>query len=98
MRMLESLKIWPLLGGYRGSPAVNKEKLIEVLIRLSYLVVDYPEIVELDINPLLVGSEGAIALDARFVFDRKKSEEIPKVLFSSGFTALPGRICSSAQA
>jgi acetyltransferase len=70
-RMLESLKVWPLLQGYRGKPAANVEKLIEVLIRLSYLVADYPEIGELDVNPLLVNPSDAVALDARVVLDRE---------------------------
>ncbi|MEO8271095.1 MAG: GNAT family N-acetyltransferase, partial [Aureliella sp.] len=70
-RMLESLKSWPLLQGYRGHPAVNLDRLVEVLMRLSYLVADYPEIAELDINPLLVTPENAIALDARIVLDHR---------------------------
>lgn len=64
-RMLEELKMHPLLTGYRGKPPVNMDRLIEVIIRLSYLAADYPEIAELDINPLLVTPEAAIALDAR---------------------------------
>ncbi len=68
-QMIESLKIYPLLKGYRGSPPKNIDKLIEVLIRLSYLAADYPEIEELDINPLLVTPEDVIALDARIVID-----------------------------
>ncbi len=69
--MLESLKIWPLLDGYRGRPPANIEKLIEVMIRLSYLAADYPEITELDINPLLVGPADVVALDARIVIDKE---------------------------
>jgi len=68
-RMLESLKIWPLLQGYRGRPPVNVDKLIEVLIRLSYLAADFPEISELDINPILVTPREAVALDARVLLD-----------------------------
>jgi len=68
-RMLESLKIWPLLQGYRGRPAVNIDGLIEVLIRMSYLAADFPEITELDINPLLVSPREAVALDARIIID-----------------------------
>ncbi len=66
-QMLKSLKIYPLLEGYRGSKPVNIDKLIEVLIRLSYLAADYPEIVELDINPLIVTPTDVLALDARVV-------------------------------
>lgn len=69
-RALESLKSWPLLRGYRGRPGVNIDKLIEVLMRFSYLVADYPEIQELDVNPLLVTPEEVIALDARVIVDR----------------------------
>jgi acetyltransferase len=68
-RMLEELKIWKLLKGYRGKPAVNIDKLIETMIRLSYLAADYPEIVELDINPLVVNEDEVMALDARIVLD-----------------------------
>ncbi len=69
-RMLENLKIYPLLQGYRGSTPKNIEKLIEIMIRMSYLAADYPEIAELDINPLLVTPTDAIALDARIVIDQ----------------------------
>ena len=70
-RMLESLKSWPLLQGYRGKPAVNIDRLIEVIMRFSYLVADYPEIKELDVNPLLATPEDVVALDARVVVDRE---------------------------
>jgi len=70
-RMLESLRIWPLLQGYRGRPKANIEKLIESLIRLSYLAADFPEISELDINPLLVGAVDVVALDARIIIDKE---------------------------
>ena len=70
-RMLESLKSWPLLRGYRGRPGANIDRLIEIIMRFSYLVADYPEIKELDINPLLVTPDDVIALDARVVVDRQ---------------------------
>lgn len=70
-RMLESLKIWPLLKGYRGAPPVNLDLLVEVLIRLSYLAADYPEIIELDINPLLAAEQEILALDARVIVNPK---------------------------
>jgi len=68
-RMLESLRCWPLLQGYRGRPPVDLDRLIEIMIRFSYLVADCPEIVELDVNPLLVSSREAAALDARAVIE-----------------------------
>ena len=69
-RMLESLKVWPLLQGYRNHPPANVDRLVEILIRLSYLVADYPEIKELDVNPLLVYPDDVIALDARVLLDQ----------------------------
>lgn len=69
--MLKSLKIYPLLEGYRGDSRKNIEKLIEALIRMSYLAADYPEIAELDINPLIVTPKDVIALDARIVVDEE---------------------------
>jgi len=54
-----------LLEAHRGKPAANRAALTEALVRLSYLVADHPEILELDINPLLVDADGVIALDAR---------------------------------
>lgn len=64
-RMLESLRTWPLLEGYRGRPGVDLDQLTETLIRFSYLVADHPQIAEFDINPLLVSPNRVIALDAR---------------------------------
>ena len=68
-RMLERLRIWPLLSGYRGRPGADVDRLLEVLMRFSYLVADYPEIAEVEINPLLAGPERTVALDARIVLD-----------------------------
>jgi acetyltransferase len=70
-RMLESLRIGPLLKGYRGRRAVDVEGLVEVLMRLSYLIADTPAIAELDVNPLFVTPEGITALDARIVLAPK---------------------------
>ncbi len=77
VRMLRSLKSWPLLTGYRGRSAVDLDSLISVMMRVSYLVADFPEIRELDINPLLVSSEGATALDARVILDRQRVDHPP---------------------
>lgn len=70
-RMIESLKIYPLLKGYRGRQPKDINKLIEVMIRLSYLAADYPEIEELDINPIIVTKDDIVALDARVVIDEE---------------------------
>jgi len=74
-QMVESLQIYPLLTGYRGSKPLNVDKLIEVLIRLSYVAADFPEIEELDINPLIVTADDVIALDAKIVIDQEHLNE-----------------------
>lgn len=66
-RMLESLWSWPLLRGYRGQQAANLDRLVEILLRFSYLVADCPEILELDANPLVVSPDDVVALDARVI-------------------------------
>ena len=73
--MLESLRLWPLLQGFRGQPAVNVDRLIEVMIRFSCLITDYPEIKEFDINPLLVTPQHVTALDAVIVLDPEAQED-----------------------
>ena len=77
-RMLDSLRIRPLLDGYRGRPALDQARLVEVLLRLSYLVSENPSIAELDVNPLLVTPTGATALDARVILDLKTTEGKPR--------------------
>jgi acetyltransferase len=54
-----------LIEGYRNRPKADREAILAVLVQVSRLVADVPEIVELDINPLLADSRGAVVLDAR---------------------------------
>jgi acetyltransferase len=68
-RMLESLRFWPLLQGYRGRPGVDVDGLIEVMIQFSLLVADLPQIREFDINPLLVSKERIVCLDAAAILE-----------------------------
>ncbi|WP_439607108.1 bifunctional acetate--CoA ligase family protein/GNAT family N-acetyltransferase [Hydrogenophaga sp.] len=54
-----------LLRGYRDEPAADADAIAQVLVAVSQLLADVPELAELDINPLLANHEGAVALDAR---------------------------------
>jgi acetyltransferase len=67
--MLTQIRAHALLDGVRGQPPVDKSAIVDALLRISQLVQDFPEIIELDINPLLVyhQAEGALALDMRLV-------------------------------
>jgi acetyltransferase len=66
--MIREIRSFPLLRGMRGEPPVDFRALREAILRLSQLAVDFPEIIEGDINPLLVlgPGQGSVAADARF--------------------------------
>lgn len=66
---IRSIKTFPLLRGVRGEQPADIAAAEEVVLRVSQLVTDFPEIVEMDINPLVVHNqgEGAIVLDARII-------------------------------
>jgi acetyltransferase len=66
---VRSIRTFPLLRGVRGEPPADIASIEDVVLRVSQLVTDFPEIVEMDINPLVVHNqgEGAIVLDARII-------------------------------
>lgn len=63
--MVASLKAYPILKGVRGKQGINIDALVEVITKISSLLILVPEITELDINPLLATGENLIAVDAR---------------------------------
>ena len=67
LEMIQSIKGYPILEGARGEKAVDVDKLVEILIRLSQLASDFPEINEMDLNPVfaLERGKGAVVVDAR---------------------------------
>ncbi|MHA1757372.1 MAG: acetate--CoA ligase family protein, partial [Promethearchaeota archaeon] len=69
-KLLESTNVYNLLQGVRGEPPSDIEALVEVLLRLSQLVNDFPEIVELDINPLLSFVKGYSAVDIKITITK----------------------------
>ena len=68
--MIRSLKTFPLLDGYRGAVRADISALEDVLLRVSALVEAHPEVIEMDLNPLIVHAEGAVAVDARIRLER----------------------------
>jgi acetyltransferase len=67
--MLDEIRAHSLLRGVRGRPPADRDALVETLLRIGQMVTDFPEIVEMDINPLMVYEQGrgAVALDMRLV-------------------------------
>jgi acetyltransferase len=66
-KMLQSLKIYPILQGVRGQTGVDLAGLAEALVNLSRLAMDYPEIRELDLNPVVAAPQGCWCVDCRIV-------------------------------
>lgn len=77
-RMIEKTKIYHALLGVRGQKACDLAALKSLLVRFSDLIVENPVISELDINPLILSPEGAIALDARVVLHTATQKDLPK--------------------
>jgi acyl-CoA synthetase (NDP forming) len=65
--MISELKATQILKGVRGERPLDIEALVENLLKLSQLMMDFPEIEGIDINPVKVLEKGAVALDARIV-------------------------------
>lgn len=63
--LIRQTRVSKLLDAHRGKPAADREALALALVKLSQMIIDLPEIVEIDVNPLLVDAGGIIALDAR---------------------------------
>ncbi|SDZ09032.1 acetyltransferase [Variovorax sp. YR634] len=66
-RLIERSRVAETLGEWRGAHAVNMEALEDVLLRVSEMVCELPELREMDINPIIVDESGAISVDARIV-------------------------------
>ena len=71
-RMMEETKVYQLLKGYRNLPPANIKLLEEIIVRFSRMMVDFPQLKEFEINPLLINENEAFALDARAVINSKR--------------------------
>jgi acetyltransferase len=69
--IIEETKVYKLLQGFRGMPEIDVKAIQFLLFKFAYLVMDCPQIREIDINPLVVDEAGGIILDAYVVLDRE---------------------------
>ncbi len=79
--MIQEIRANALLDGVRGEPPKDKNALIDALLRIGQLVLDFPEIAELDINPFMLyhAGQGGIAIDMRLILEvREHRDEITK--------------------
>jgi acetyl-CoA synthetase (ADP-forming) len=67
--MISEVKAYPLLKGYRNTPPADLKAIVKVLMNTSKLVLDNPEIKELDLNPIIVYEKGAKTVDARIILE-----------------------------
>lgn len=85
-QIIRHTRIYPLLKGYRGQPGVHLEELAFILCKFAYLLMDFPEIAEIDINPLLADAEGGVVVDAHIVLDasniRRKGADYQHLVIS----------------
>ncbi|MFZ3074428.1 MAG: GNAT family N-acetyltransferase, partial [Minisyncoccales bacterium] len=76
--LMEQTKIFTLLKGYRNMPGADIAELQFFLYKFSYLLTDFPQIKEIDINPLAADAEGILIVDAKVVFDPEAIANPPK--------------------
>jgi acetyltransferase len=68
-RLMEETEVFRMLQGYRGRPPADLRQLEQIIVSFSNLIADFPEIAEMDINPIAISQGKAFALDARIVID-----------------------------
>ncbi|MCH4561568.1 acetate--CoA ligase family protein [Halomonas sp. EGI 63088] len=69
--MVEQIKAKKVFEGARGEPAVDKEALVDLLLKVSSIVDAYPALSELDLNPVIAYADGYAVVDARVIVDRQ---------------------------
>ncbi|HCY62738.1 MAG TPA: GNAT family N-acetyltransferase [Oxalobacteraceae bacterium] len=72
--LIERVRSSETLGEWRGAPAADREALERILMRVSEMVCEFPQLREMDINPVIVDADGALVVDARIVIDHAPSE------------------------
>lgn len=77
--LVRSVRGSPLLFGYRGSPEADVAALEQLIMRVALLADDVAELAELDLNPVIVSAEGAVAVDAKMRLAPSRAEKPPQV-------------------
>jgi len=73
-RMIRSIKAFPLLNGYRGQSKADIEQIVNTILKCCNLLIENPEIIELDLNPVIVfeTGKGVMVVDARIILKEVK--------------------------
>jgi len=75
--LIDRLKTQKLLNGFRGFPAVDRDALADILVRLGQLGVSFPRIKEIDINPMIVCEGLPVAVDATIILEKNIKSQAP---------------------
>lgn len=78
LRVIERTKIYELLKGYRSIPPVDIGAIQFLLYKMSYLVMEFPEIQEIDLNPFMLDEKGGVVVDANIILDKSLEGKIIK--------------------
>ena len=65
--MVQRLRCWPLLGGWRGSPGVDLDAVVSAVVSVARVAASRPDLLELEVNPLRAAADGALAVDVMAV-------------------------------
>lgn len=84
-RLMEETKVFSMLQGFRGRPPADLQKMEEIIVAFSNLIVDFPEIKEMDVNPIAISDGKAYVLDARIIIGNetvKSSTQYPHLVIT----------------
>ncbi len=93
--LMEDTKAYRMLQGFRGRPAADLKRVEEIVVNISNLIVDFPEIAEIDVNPLAISAGNVSALDARIVIERVDLTGIPSAYPHLVISPYPTKYISS---
>jgi acetyltransferase len=69
--LMEDIRAKEILNGVRGTPPVDRQKVKTLMLHLSDIAMAYPEIVEIDLNPVIVSSDGYSVVDVRMILKQE---------------------------
>ncbi len=69
-RMMEETKVYKMIQGFRGKQPVDLMELEQIIVSFANLIADFPEIDEMDINPIAIAKGDPVAIDARIIIDK----------------------------
>jgi acetyltransferase len=76
-KMISEIKSYPILNGFRGRPPVDKKAISTLLVTVSEIIEAYPQIKEMDLNPVIAYEDGVTVVDARIILKNRQIGYFP---------------------